>query len=132
MKNPLLIVILLFSCLGLVAEEEQLEEETYLEKAKKAYETLSSNGKDLTEETKEWIRQDVGNIGDWEYKIVEINYSDIEQFESKLNSLGKERWECFWITEQGDEILCFFKRPKISYLQKISQANFSKLLPDSE
>jgi hypothetical protein len=48
--------------------------------------------------------------------------------EQKLNELGNERWECFWMEKKEKEFLLFFKRPKLSYLQKIPQGQLFKLL----
>jgi hypothetical protein len=53
--------------------------------------------------------------------------------EAELNRMGDQRWECFFVTEAyGGMTLLLFKRPKISYLQKASKLDWTRLMNGSE
>lgn len=122
----LLICILLLISAHVQATDEKVEE-SYIEKARKMYEQYRSDNKEVAEDTKEWIKKDLEKIGDWEYRIIHIAYVDLDKTEEKLNELGRERWECFWVEQRKDSLAFFFKRPKISYLQKIPKGDLLKL-----
>ena len=132
MTKTLLIVLLVpgMCWLSLSADDsvEEKAEETYWQKTKKAYEELTSGEKDLTKETKKWIEEDLENIGDWEYRIVEINDSTAESIQMILNKMGKDRWECFFVDTSDNKRFFYFKKSKISYLQKLSKADLGKIL----
>lgn len=108
------------SLLPLFAEETK-EEATYWEKTKKAYEELRSGDKNLKDETKQWIADDLERIGDWEYRVVEVEGASVDLMETKLNEMGAERWECFFVERFDSKLILYFKKNKISYLQKLSR-----------
>jgi hypothetical protein len=60
--------------------------------------------------------------------VVTIKIESIEELEKELNELGNERWEFFWIEKRDEELVFIFKRPKISYLQKIPKGELFKML----
>ncbi len=130
MKKILLFLLFLslllpvhFSC-----AEENRQELSYWDKIKKKFEDVKSDDKELSEKAKEWIKEDIKKIGDWEYKAVNIKYESIDELENKLNELGNERWECFWVDKKEKVGVFIFKRPKISYLQKIPKGDLFKML----
>lgn len=134
MKKALLPVLLLlvlfpfdFSC-----AEENNEEPSYWDKIKKKFEESKSDDKELSEKAKKWIEEDIKKIGDWEYKAVLVTYDNTEELENKLNQLGDERWECFWIEKKDKDLVIMFKRPKISYLQKIPRGELFKMLNSAQ
>lgn len=131
MKRISIIMILLLSVANVQATDKE-EQESYLEEARRLYEELMKGDKDLSEETKRWIKEDLKNIGNWEYKTVLVPHRDIKKTEEKLNELGKERWECFWIEQHKDGLVLFFKKPKISYLQKIPTGNLLRFLQKTD
>ena len=40
---------------------------------------------------------DLENIGDWEYKVIDLTDGCAAAMETTLNELGNDRWEVFWI-----------------------------------
>ncbi|MEK0338576.1 MAG: hypothetical protein QQN41_14200, partial [Nitrosopumilus sp.] len=103
--------------------EENSQEPSYWDKIKKKFEDLESENKELREIAKEWIKEDIEKIGDWEYKVVNLEYESIDELENKLNELGNERWECFWVEKKEEVVVFILKRPKTSYLQKIPKGD---------
>ena len=75
--------------------------------------------KDKVDIPVEWAAEDLENIGDWEYRVVELSYSSPEDLESQLNEYGNERWEVIWLEESPGGFLAVLKKPSISYLSKI-------------
>ena len=67
--------------------------------AKEKYEETLGDGKNLTSKSKEWLLKDIENIGDWEYKIVTFGSEKIKDIEMQLITLGRERWQCFWVEQ---------------------------------
>ena len=111
-----------------VLTEENSQEPSYWDKIKKKFEDLESENKELREIAKEWIKEDIEKIGDWEYKVVNLEYESIDELENKLNELGNERWECFWVEKKEEVVVFILKRPKTSYLQKIPKGDLLKML----
>lgn len=130
MKKILLFLLLLpilfpleFSC-----SKKNDQESSYWGNIKKKFEEAASDNKELSGQAKDWIEEDIKKIGDWEYKAINIKYESKEELENKLNELGNERWECFWIEKREKDPLFMFKRPKASYLQKIPKGELFKML----
>ena len=67
----------------------------------------------------QWASEDLENLGDWEYRIEELAGATPEAITARLNELGNDRWEVFWIQESDTGLRFFLKRPAISYLSKI-------------
>ncbi len=78
----------------------------------------------------DWASEDIENIGDWDYRVVELSLSAPEEFEAALNELGNDRWEAFWIERSTDGLLVFLKRPSISYLSKIPLSQIGRFIID--
>jgi hypothetical protein len=55
-----------------------------------------------------------------------------QEREAMLNRYGRERWECFWIEEEGELKRFHFKRRARSYLKHIPFKDLLKILPDAE
>jgi hypothetical protein len=104
---PLLFSLVLFP-LNIYCAEENNHELSYWEQIKKKFEEAKSDDKELSKQAKEWIEEDIKKIGDWEYKVLNIKHDDIDKLEQKLNELGNERWECFWMEKKEKEFLLFF------------------------
>ena len=113
------------------ASGEEITEATYLEQAKRLLEALTSKSKELTVESKEWLKEDFKRIGDWEYKQEALAATKIKGMAALLNKHGADRWDCFWIQKEGGTMHLFFKRPAISYSQKVLTADLLKLLNSS-
>lgn len=82
------------------------------------YDKLSKEGRNKAEQAIEWMREDISNIGRWEYRIERIESSDDSFIEQKLNALGLERWQCYQVLEDKTGALrVFLKRPKQSVVR---------------
>ena len=134
-----------------VFSQEEAKSRTYSEKLKEAYsEKLKKSkelydkgvkvasekysetfvdGKNLSGKSKEWLMKDLQNIGDWEYKVESFNFKNPKDLEIRLNQLGAERWQCFWVQGQ-DSPLFYFKRTKLSYLSKIPTGALLRIMAD--
>jgi thioredoxin-related protein len=128
---PLLLLLFLFPFDKSCAEESN-QESSYWEKIKKKVEEVKSDDKEVSKQAQEWIEEDIKKIGDWEYKVLKIKHTEIDELETHLTQLGNDRWECFWIEKKDKDLLLLFKRPKISYLQKIPKGELFKMLNSSQ
>tara|TARA_R100000455_G_C6135228_1_gene30739 strand:+ start:89 stop:502 length:414 start_codon:yes stop_codon:yes gene_type:complete len=121
---------------SLVADPEtqpgEKVEASYWEQAKKMYEELISEDRDLKEESKKWLSDDISRIGDWQYQVVILDESDPLKVTEELNKLGEERWECFFVDELDGKLAFYFKKERISYLQKISELKIGRLIGGDE
>ncbi len=82
----------------------------------------------LTKDTLDWLKSDIKNIGAWEYKILQLTLIEPVEIETKLNLFGQEKWECFWIKENGNQLTMLFKRPKLSYMKSLPVKDLLKLM----
>jgi hypothetical protein len=120
---PLLIsiaVIVLAGCQGDSGQPSATE---------RALDELQTRVENLTDgrtnEAVDWAQQDVENIGDWEYRIVELAGDDLEV---QLNALGDERWEAYWVESSANGRRVFLKRPSISYLSRVPLSVLVRML----
>ena len=125
---------LVHSCL--YGEEE---EGSFLDRGKKLLGEKVESGKkllgekvkanqDIKSQAKEWVKGDVENIGDWEYKIVAFADKAHPELEKELNQLGKSRWQCFWVESTEKNKVFYFKRSKISYIQKMPAGELLEII----
>lgn len=117
------------------AKQAEEAEESYYEQLKKLIKELTDSGKEATEkgkemseEAKEWVKKDFSKIGDWEYKQIRLPLHDLPNLAEKLNELGADRWDCFWVHQQGHDLHLLCKRPAISYLQKLGRVDIMKII----
>ena len=95
------------------------------------YAETFEEGKDLSGKSKEWLLKDIQNIGDWEYKIEKFSLKNSKDLEIRLNQLGAEGWQCFWVEQGNDNTKSFyFKRTKMSYLTKIPTGALLRIMAD--
>jgi hypothetical protein len=99
-----------------------------VESGKKLYDEKLGSGKEITNQTKNWVKGDIENIGDWEYKIVAFADKKPTELEKELNQLGNERWQCFWVEATGKDKVFYFKRTKMSYIQKIPAGDLLRII----
>ena len=135
------LVFLVSSFLTMAEDEPKAEDKSYSEKLKEVYEKglkgakekyaeTVGDGKELTGKSKEWVLKDIENIGDWEYKVESYGPEQAKEIEKKLNVLGKERWQCFWVESSKKEKVFYFKRTKLSYLSKIPTGAILRIMTD--
>jgi hypothetical protein len=99
-----------------------------LEELSAAYAQLAAMIGDNPAEAVGWAQEDVENLGDWEYRIVEIDERDDTALEAELNALGNERWEVYWVADSNDGLRFFLKRPALSYLSRVPLAALMRML----
>ncbi len=107
-----------------------------LDELERRYDDLQQRFDDLTgdelDAPVEWAAEDLENIGDWEYRVVEVDRLSAEELEAALNELGNERWEVIWIDDSLSGRTIILKRPSISLLSKLPLSALGRrLLRDS-
>ena len=123
----LMLVPFVISC-----AEKSSQEPSYWDIIKKKFEEAKSDDKELSDTAKEWIEEDIKKIGDWEYKVLRMKYEGTVKLEQTLNELGNERWECFWVEKKDETFILMFKRPVLSYLQRIPKGELFKMLNSAQ
>jgi hypothetical protein len=102
------------------------------ERIQELYETAREAGDDVPSDAYEWAKSDIEKIGDWEYQIVRLDAESDAAILERLDALGSERWEAFWLERQGTELRVFLKRPARSYLRLLPISELSRLVPIGE
>jgi hypothetical protein len=93
------------------------------------YKRAKESGEGVPADINDWVKQDIQKIGAWDYKIVTVDTNDPNAITEKLNALGRDRWECYWLenTETGKR--CYLKKSARSYLRLIPAGDLLKLIP---
>ena len=103
-----------------------------IDTADRAIDSLSQKYDELTErelgDPVQWAQEDIENIGDWDYKIVELDNVTAEELEAALNELGNERWQAFWVEKRLTGYTIMLKRTSISYLSKIPLSQIGRIM----
>ena len=99
------------------------------ERVRELYRQARESGQQVPKDALEWAQQDLRHIGDWEYKIVDLPREDPESRQARLNELGSERWEAFWMEPAGNGIRVYLKRRSKSWLEKIPLSELRRLWP---
>ena len=103
--------------------------EALKERVRELYQQARESGQQVPKDALEWARQDVRRIGDWEYRIVDLPREDPQARQARLNELGAERWEVFWMEPAGDGTRVYLKRRSRSWLEKIPLSQLRLLWP---
>ena len=82
-------------------------------------------GESLPDKVPDWVKEDLANVGDWQYLVVEVPRGELE---ARLNELGAERWECFSVEPMGRKTQLVFKRRKRSQLRELQDLSADDLL----
>jgi hypothetical protein len=93
-----------------------------------AYEALAGMLGQGSEEAVDRVQGDIENLGDWEYRIVELANESSDVMADELNALGDERWEVFWIEPAPAGLRVYLKRPSVSYLGRVPLTTLLRLL----
>ena len=99
------------------------------QRVQKLYQQARESGQQVPKDAMEWAQQDLSRMGDWEYKIVDLPREDTESRQARLNELGSERWEAFWMEPAGNGIRVYLKRRSKSWLEKIPLSELRRLWP---
>jgi hypothetical protein len=108
---------------------EQSATDRALEELATAYEGLAGLFNEGSGQAVERVQEDIENLGDWEYRIVEIPDGPAEEQEQRLNELGNERWEVYWVQPAADNVRFYLKRPSISYLSRVPLSTLMRIIP---
>ena len=125
---------LLFAC-GNKEENKQNSQSQDVSKLESAMAELQKKYEELRQAKPsaalDWASEDLKNIGDWEYKVIELSGLSATELEDELNTLGKERWQVFWVKENStDNMQIMLKRPTVSYLSKLPLSSLGKIMLD--
>ena len=127
-RMGLLALLLSAAVLPAGAADEAADDSTW-ERLRRLYEQARAAGDDASGSFYEWAREDVGRIGDWQYRIVDLPATSTTRLERKLGKFGESRWEVFWVESRGDRLRFFMKRPARSYLGSVPAGQLKRLLP---
>ena len=102
----------------------------YLDELKRFYEKAVEEAPD---DPVEWAKDDISRIGDWEYKIVDFPKGDTADIEARLNELGADRWEVYWVSESPTAMTFYLKKSSRSYLRMVPFSSIGRAItsPDS-
>ena len=102
------------------------------ETVRELYQRARDSGETVSENMWEWAKDDVTKVGAWEYRIVELDATDLVFMEAELNRLGSARWECIWIETLGTKKRFFMKKARRSYLKHIPAGDLLKMIPKGD
>jgi hypothetical protein len=88
-----------------IRKEDSSNRPSLKEMVSKTYESLGTTATNAMD----WVKKDWDKTGAWDYKLVTVTGPDAA-LESKLNEMGKEGWECFWVRESKDGMTLFLKK----------------------
>ena len=94
-----------------------------------AYEKVKSTGAEVPDNAITWAKEDIGKIGDWDYKVVRLEETGPEDIEGILNEYGRNRWEVFWVEEDRTGKTLYMKRKTRSYLRHFPLKEVLKAIP---
>lgn len=84
---------------------------------------------DKLDDPVQWASEDLENIGDWEYRVVDLSDGKTgADLEAVLNELGDERWELVWVEETSTGKRAILKRPAVSWLSKIPLSRLGRMM----
>ena len=93
------------------------------------YRQAKDAGESVPTDAYEWARSDLQKMGDWEYMLLRLDGADDEAMQVRLNELGTDRWEVFWMQPVGSGFRVFLKRPARSYLRHVPLSELSRIVP---
>jgi len=125
--NPL--IRMTFLCLIVAGCESESQERSAAQRAldelQVQYDELL---KDKVEVPVDWAADDLENIGDWEYRVINLAFDSPVELESRLNELGDERWEVIWLEASPDGFLAVMKKPSVSWLSRIPLSELGRIV----
>jgi hypothetical protein len=93
------------------------------------YNSLKEKGLTTAGSATEWLSDDIRNMGAFEYKVITLDGRDPARVEKQLNELGQQRWECFHVTGEGEQMVFYLKKDRRSYLKNVPVKDLMKLIP---
>jgi hypothetical protein len=95
---------------------EQLDRTRTLDDVQRLYQQAKAAGETVSGNVLDWAREDLGRIGQWEYRVVALEGKPAE-IEARLNEHGRERWECVTLSREKGKWTAVLKRPVESRLR---------------
>ncbi len=94
------------------------------------YKSLSDRGLTSAKSAGDWVAEDWNSMNAWEYKVVRVGSEQTPNaLAEKLNESGKNRWDCFHVSEAANGTTFYMKRQKKSYLKNVPLKDMMKLIP---
>jgi hypothetical protein len=94
------------------------------------YKSLSDRGLTSAKSAGDWVAEDWNSMNAWEYKVVRMGDEQTpEILAEKLNESGKNRWDCFHVSETTSGTTFYMKRQKKSFLKNVPLKDMMKLIP---
>ena len=149
MRLPLILLIIFLGCpAGVSAQDKPVKnasesekerpfadlEEEFSERQKmlmKEFQAWYDKSRDAGEKGKDWLVNDIKNIGDWEYLIVTLSAADEEELALQLNVYGRERWEVYWVQKTMQGVQFYLKRQVRTYIKHIPVGDLLHMVPSS-
>ncbi len=106
-------VLLTTMCAACQVQLDDLQDD-----AQDALEAVRTQAIELGELSAEELR----DLWAMEYKTVEMTTADLDSLDERLNALGKDRWEAYHVSKDGERQVFFFQRRKskaIAYLTNL-------------
>jgi hypothetical protein len=100
-------------------DPQQLESIDWRQQVQELYDEAKAAGEDVPDDVSDWVSEDFGRIGGWEYATISLASRDLRAMQLALDERGREKWECFHVIDRGDELVLMFKRRMSSYLGSI-------------
>ncbi len=100
-----------------------------MDEVRRLYESAKEKGERVPRNVSDWVREDIGAIGDWEYLVLPAGGPGGGSLQERLNELGRDRWECFWIEPREEGPVLYLKRPSRTYLRHIPLSDLLRILP---
>lgn len=123
------VIILLASCGAGQPESNETARPSITQKAlEDLQEKYAELAGDRLDKPVQWASEDIENIGDWEYRIVEFAALGAGDWEAELNNYGNDRWEVAWVEASPTGRVVMFKRPAISLLSKIPLSQLGRMM----
>ncbi len=119
-----LLTAALFAGCGETSPEPSAAEQA-LNELQSKYDELT---KDRFDDPIQWASDDLENIGDWEYKVVDLTAVPTDKLESELNAFGDDRWEVIWIDEARGGRVVILKRPAVSLRSRIPLSQLGRMV----
>lgn len=93
------------------------------EKAKEQGTTTANNLGDF-------VKEDFAKIGAWQYTSRTVTNEKPSDVVTMLNSMGRQKWECFWVDKQIGQTTLYFKKTPKSYFSKIPFRDLIRYVPE--
>jgi hypothetical protein len=112
------LLILLFAALASCKDQDNSD----INKVASQIEDLVVDAKnqisEITPKIQKMTSDEIGKLFSFEYRVVDV-YGSVKEIEAALNEFGKDRWECFSITQDGEQHRLYLKRHPSSYLRYV-------------